>query len=367
MFDEGALKELASVQTEGPILSVYLNVDPTQRTAEEYKLKLRELLKQVSGKVDSEDIEAVKRYVEYDYDWSGRGLAIFSRALEDTWYAYPLAFSVRSGVTVARRPYISPLVELDGLYGHFVVAVVDRHAGAFYTFQMGELVNHEGVEGEDVRRTRRGRGSSVHGMRGGSQASGRREAELVQRNLKDIAADLADYCQKHQPRQIILAGSESTVAQFMDVLPGSLRDLVVGTFPSDIDAGESEVREHAHRILEGLEDARHQKVVDTVVTSAAKGMNGVVGLDETLSMANEGRVQVLLVERDYHQPGYQCTGCGYLTTQQLDKCLFCGSEFAEIPDAVEAVVTQVVDKGGSVEVVDEEKMEDARIGALLRY
>ncbi len=118
MFDEGALKELASVQTEGPILSVYLNVDPTQRTAEEYKLKLRELLKQVSGKVDSEDIEAVKRYVEYDYDWSGRGLAIFSRAVEDTWYAYPLAFSVRSGVTVARRPYISPLVELDGLYGH---------------------------------------------------------------------------------------------------------------------------------------------------------------------------------------------------------------------------------------------------------
>ncbi len=96
-------------------------------------------------------------------------------------------------------------------------------------------------------------------------------------------------------------------------------------------------------------------------------MNGVVGLDETLSMANEGRVQVLLVERDYHQPGYQCTGCGYLTTQQLDKCLFCGSEFTEIPDAVEAVVTQVVDKGGNVEVVDEEKMEDARIGALLRY
>ena len=28
MFDEKMLKELASVQTKGPILSVYLDVDP---------------------------------------------------------------------------------------------------------------------------------------------------------------------------------------------------------------------------------------------------------------------------------------------------------------------------------------------------
>ena len=48
MFDEHALKELASIQTEGPILSVYLDVDPTQRTTEEYKLTLRELLKSVA-------------------------------------------------------------------------------------------------------------------------------------------------------------------------------------------------------------------------------------------------------------------------------------------------------------------------------
>jgi peptide chain release factor subunit 1 len=373
MFDERALKELASVQTEGPILSVYLNVDPTQRTAEEYKLTLRELLKHVSDKVGAiatdfrQDIEAIKRYVEYDYDWSGRGLAIFSREAEGIWYAYPLAFSVRSGVTAARRPYISPLVELDGLYGRYLVAVVDRQGAVFYTFQMGELVDRFGVAGEDVRRTRKGRGSSVHGMRGGSQASGRREAELVQRNLKDVAADLANFCEQHQPRHLLLAGAEPTVAQFQEVLPGSLRDLVRGTFVIDVEAGEAEVREHAHRLLESLEEERQRKIIDAVITSAAKGMNGVVGLDQTLSAANEGRVQLLLVARNLHQPGYQCTGCGYLTTQRLDTCVFCGSEFLEIPDAVEAVVTQVVDKGGDVEVVDDEKIGEARIGALLRY
>ena len=104
-----------------------------------------------------------------------------------------------------------------------------------------------------------------------------------------------------------------------------------------------------------------------MVTAAAKGKNGVVGLDGTLSVAHEGRVQVLLVGRDYHQPGYRCTGCGYLTTQELDKCLFCDNEYFKIPDAVEAVVTQVVDKGGTVEVMDDETLADVRIGALLRY
>ncbi len=373
MFDERALKELASVQTEGPILSVYLDVDPTQRTADEYKLTLREMLKQVNDKVGGlaadfrQDIEAIKRYVEYDYDWSGRGLAIFSREEEDIWYAYPLAFPVRSGVTAARRPYISPLVELDGLYGRYLVAVVGRQGAIFYSFSMGELVDRLEVAGDDVRRTRRGRGSSVHGMRGGSQQSGRHEAELVQRNLKDIAGDLATFCEQHHPRHLLIAGAEPTVAQFMDVLPGSLRDLVSGTFAIDVEANEAEVREHAHRLLASLENERQQKVIDAVITSAAKGMNGVVGLDQTLSVVNEGRVQILLVGRHYHQPGYQCTGCGYLTTQVLDACVFCGSEFSEIPDAVEAVVTQVVEKGGEVEVVDDEKIGETRIGALLRY
>jgi len=75
----------------------------------------------------------------------------------------------------------------------------------------------------------------------------------------------------------------------------------------------------------------------------------------------------LRVGRGDDEPGFRCDECGYLTTQKLDKCLFCGGQFVEIPDAVEAVIAQVVEKGGTAEVVDEELMEQIRIGALLRY
>jgi hypothetical protein len=224
-----------------------------------------------------------------------------------------------------------------------------------------------GMEGEDVRHTRRGRGSSVHGMRGGSPISGRHEAALVQRNLKDIAADLVDFCQKYHPRRLLLGGSEHTLAQFMDALPPATRELVADTFSSESVLNDAEVREHSFRLLNALEEHEHTRAINTVRTQAAKGMNGVVGLDQTLSVANEGRVQVLVVERSYHQPGYQCQGCGYLTAQQMDRCVFCGGTFTEIPDAVEAVVTQVVDKGGNVKVVNDGQLIEARVGALLRY
>jgi hypothetical protein len=367
MFDEKSLKALASIQADGPILSVYLNVDPTERTAEEYKLTLREMLKTVGDSVDEADKEAVKQYVDLEYDWAGRGLAVFSRQAEDIWHTFSLAVPVRSGTTVARRPYISPLVEVNGLYGRYVVALVDRQGGRFFFFQMGELSDQKDTTGEDIHRTRKGRGSSVVGMRGGAPTSGRREAELVQRNLKDIASALATFCQTHRPRHLLLAGSDRTLAQFKEQLPAPLTQILGGSFNADMDANEVEIRERSFEYLEKLMNERHEQLVNTVVTAAAKGQNGVVGLDETMSVAHEGRIQVLVVERDYHEPGYRCTGCGYLTTTKMDTCVFCGNEFTEIPDAVEAVVSQVVEKGGDTEVVDDDMMGDTHIGALLRY
>lgn len=367
MFDEETLKELASTETEGPILSLYLNVDPTQRTAEEYKLSLREMLKRVENIVDDADINRVKHYVDLEYDWSGRGLVMFARQAEGVWWALPLAVPVRNSVTTAHKPYISPLVELDGFYGRYVVALVDRQGGHFFLFQMGELVAQEGTMGEDVRHTRRGRGSSVVGMRGGSQVSGRKEAALVQRNLRDTAGALAEFCQQHRPRRLLIAGSEHTVAQFRELLPAKLQSIVAGTFTADMEANENEIRDRAFAILKALGEKRRQETAEAVITAAAKGMNGIVGLDQTLSAANEGRIQVLVVEHDYHAPGYQCESCGYLTTQKLDKCVFCGGNILEIADAAAAVTSQVVEKGGTVEVVDNETMGEAHIGALLRY
>ncbi len=369
MFRQEDLRELAAYQAQAPILSVYLNVDPTERTTDEYKLALRQLLKQVKEKAASEDVAAVERFFDHEYDWVGRGVIAFSCTEENFWRTYSLAVPVVSGVTVARKPYIWPLAALMDAYGSYLVALTDRRAVRLMIFEMGELQASDEFVGEDVRKMKKGRGSSGgSGRRGGAPGSSRREEGVARRNIREAVKATNRFWRKHKPQRLIIAGADPTVAQFREKLPKRLRENVIGSFSADMNAAESEIRDRSFEILERVEKEREAGLVDAVFTAAAKGRGGVIRLADTLGAAHEGRIQTLVIDRDYHQPGYQCSNCAYITDQALDVCPFCSGEFAEIPDAAEALVTKLIENGGKVEVVDDHpKIAEFGVGALLRY
>jgi peptide subunit release factor 1 (eRF1) len=106
-----------------------------------------------------------------------------------------------------------------------------------------------------------------------------------------------------------------------------------------------------------------------IVTNEAKGQGGVINFEDTLNAVHDGRVHTLVIREGYRAPGYQCLGCGYLTSENLDSCPFCEKHFEEIPDAVDLAVRRVLRDGGEVEVLREivEMKDFDRIGALLRY
>ena len=351
------------------MLSVYLNVDPREQTTDEYKLELRHVLRHTSETGAPEDVAAVERFFDHEYDWSGRGVVVFSCASESFWRSYPLAVPVASGAAVARKPYIWPLAALVDAYGSYAVALVDRQEARLFLFGMGELASEATFAGEEVRRLKKGRGSSGGaGRRGGAQVSGRHEEEVAQRNIREAAKVTDRFWRQHVPQRLILAGAEPTVVQFREELPKALREKVIGTFSADLTASEPEIRERSLEILQQVEEKRKAALVDTVFTAAAKGRGGAIRLADTLGMAHEGRIQTLIVARDYQRPGYQCTNCAYITDQSLHVCPFCGGDFAEIPDAAEALVTKVIEDGGIVEVIDDHpRIAEFGVGALLRY
>lgn len=369
MFTQDDLRELATYQAETPILSVYLNVDPTERTTDEYKLALRQMLKRVEGSSSPEDITTVERFFEHEYDWSGRSVAAFSCTHEGFWRAYPLAVPIASRVTVARKPHIGPLAALMEAYGSYVVALVDRQGVRLSLFEMGELQASDGYVGEEIRRLKRGRGSSNgHGRRGGAPVSSQHEGEAVKRNIREAAEATRLFWKQHRPQRLIVAGADPTVTQFEESLPKQLREKIIGSFSADVNASDVEIRDRSLEILQQVEKEREAAMVEAVFTAAAKGKSGVIRLADTLGAAHEGRIQTLVVARDYRQSGYQCRNCGYITDQALETCPFCSGEFAEIPDAAEALVTKVIEDGGKVEVVDNNpKAEAFGVGALLRY
>jgi peptide chain release factor subunit 1 len=369
MFGRKDLRALAEYRSGSTVLSLYLNTDPTQHTTDEYKLALRQLLKEVEDQATADDIAAVERFVDFEYDWKGRGIAIFSCAQENYWQQHSLAVPVESRAIVSDKPYITPLAGLWDTYSRFVVALVDRQGARLLLFQMGELVNEEGIMGEEVRRLKKGGGSAAAGRRGGVGGhSARREDEWAARNLKETAELTFAFCETYRPRNLLLAGTEATLSQFKSSLPRVWADRVIGAFSADMTEGHNEIRNRAFAILEQVEVERKAMLADAVITAAAKGSNGVVRLDDTLSAVHEGRVQTLVIAHGYQAPGYRCTGCSYLTAQPLEQCSFCGSEIIEIRNAVEAAVSHALELGTRVEIVREHPgLTQVGMGGLLRY
>jgi peptide chain release factor subunit 1 len=366
MFTEKDLKELLEYKSEHPLISLYLNTDPMDGSTDAYKLRMRNMLKEIDYQ---DDLEAIERYFDHEYDWSGRSVAVFSCAEEDYLRTYSFQVPLRDRLRISHRPHVKPLADLLDSYGGYGVAVVDKQGARLFYFHLGELREQEGVVGETVRRTKRGGGSQALGRRGGVAGQTNYSKEVAERNIRDSAEFASRFFAENNVRRVLIGGTEDNLATFRSQLPKSWQSLIVGTFPMSMNASHEEVKGKALEIGRQAESRRESQLLQAVITAAAKGRGGVVNLDDTLSAVHEGRVQTLIIREGLRAPGYRCLGCGYLTAQKVYQCPFCGNKFEHISDAVELAVRQVMLDGGDVEVIHEvdDRFDFDGIGALLRY
>jgi peptide subunit release factor 1 (eRF1) len=366
MLTDHDLQELLGYKAQHPVLSVYLNTDPSEGSADAYKLRLRTMLK---GNELREDVAEIERFFNHQNDWSGRSLAVFSCAPENYFRAYPLAVPVRDRVRINSQPYVKPLAQILDAFGGYGVALVDKQGARIFHIHLGEIKEQEGVLGEEVRHTKRGGASTFPGRRGGVAGQTNYAEEVAERNMREAADFAAHFFAEKNVRRVLLAGTDDNLALFRGLLPKVWQSLIVGTFPMSMTASKNEVLERALLIGQDAEHRREIQLVDAAVTGAAKGRGGVIRLDDTLTAVHEGRVHTLLITDGFRAPGYRCQGCGYVTAQKLDSCPFCGKNFEQIPDAVEMAVHKVMELGGDVEVLPngESGKEFGNIAGLLRY
>jgi peptide subunit release factor 1 (eRF1) len=366
MFTERDLRELLDYKAQHPVLSVYLNTDPAQGSADYYRLRLRSMLKDIDLK---DDASAVERYFSHEFDWSGRSVAVFSCQPEGFFRAFSFAVPLRDRLRVSNRPHVKPLADLLDSFGGYGVALVDKQSARLFYFHLGELREKEGRVGETVRHTKRGGASAAPGRRGGTAGQTNYMEEVAERNLKEAADFAAHFFTENNVRRVLVGGTDENVVPFKSFLPKAWQSLVVGAFPMSMTASHAEVMNRALEIGQQAEIEREAQLMDTIVTSAAKGRGAVVDLEETLNAMHAGRIQTLLIREGYRAPGYRCTGCGYLTSEHIAACPFCGKSFEHIPDAVEMAVRRVMQDGGEVEVLHSvaELSDFGDIGALLRY
>jgi peptide chain release factor subunit 1 len=366
MLTETNLRELLGYKPESRVLSVYLNTDPSEGSADVYRKKLRSMLKDISLILD---VQAVDDYISREYDWSGRSVAVFSCAADNFLRAYSLAIAVRNQVVVSERPYVKTLASLLDYYGGYGVVLVDKQGARLFSFHLGELKEQEGVLGDNIRRTKRGGASAKPGMRGGMAGQTRYEDEVASRNIRAVADFASHFFSENNVRRVLVGGTEENIASLRNCLAKSWQSLIVGGFPMSMTASNDEVLEKALQIGRQTEFRREEVLLDKLITGAAKEKKGVLGLDETLVAVHDGRVLSLVIQDGYRATGYQCMGCGYLTSIEMPACQFCGSKFNDIPDAIETAIHEVMKTGGDVEVLQHQHKAGGfeGIGALLRY
>lgn len=366
MLSETNLRELLDFSTTAPVLSVYLNTEPSEGNADAYRLRLRSMLKDVNL---PEDVEAIERYFQHEYNWTGKGVAVFSCAPQGFFRAYSLALAVQNLVHVGTRPSVRPLADLFDNYGGYGVALIDKQGARLFFFHLGELREQEGVIGEEVRHVKRGGASTIAGQRGGTAGKTGYEEEVIDRNIKETVEFAVRFFEENHVRRILIGATDENAALFRSHLPKAWQSLVMGAFAMPMTASQNEVLAKALQIGRNSEVQREAQMISNLITSAAKQSGAVVGLNATLDAVNTGRVQRLVLAEGYAPSGYHCTSCGALVAKAAPACPQCEAPLSPALDIIDLAVSAVLRTGGDVEVIHKnaELEQGGKIGALLRY
>ena len=368
MFNNHDLRELLDFVSPSQVLSLYLNTDPIEGNADAYRLRLKTMLKEINL---PQDVKAIERYFNHEFDWSGRSIAVFSCAAKEFFRAYPLAVPMRNLVQISDRPIVKPLADLMDTYGGYGVVLVDKQGARLFYFHLGQLREQEGVVGETIRHTKHGGASSLPGRRSSTAGKTDRMDERVERNMRDSAEFAVHFFEENQVRRVLIGGTDENVHAFRTFLPKAWQSLIMGTFSMPMTASHTEVGERALEI--GIEVAQQSdlRLVDDLITGASKQNGAVAGLAATFDAINRDQVRTLVFTEGLRKDGYICSACGGLFVTKADEiCPLCSQgKLERTLDGIVLAVKTVMRRGGEVNVVRAapalEKVEG--MGALLRY
>ncbi len=365
MFSDQDLRSLLDYSSKGKVLSIYLNTDPTEVSAEAAKIQLRNLIKSVDL---PDDTAVIDQFVNHEYDWSAKGLILFSNQSANYFKTFQLGLPVPTRIYTGENPVLRPLVSLLDYFSNWGIVLVDKQGARLFSFNLGELEEAEPVVGEEIKHFKHGAGGALFGRKSSLEPSGKVDS-TIDRNIKDSVDRAIALFTRKQIRRIMVGGTDENISRFKNYLPKAWQSLLVSVFSMDMTANAADIIHQATLEAYIFQTKINQTLVEQAITQAAKGSNGVTGLIDTLNAIHEGRVRTVLVLQDFDQAGYRCLGCGFLTVQILEKCPFCSNNFKEIDNTVEMAVQETLKKNAEAKVMPENKtLEDAgQIAAILRY
>jgi len=367
-----ALGRLAGLQTGGhAVLSLYLNLEPSlaphisDRRSELDSL-LGEAVATARERGERDVVRELKRVRRFFQDErlavdGARGLAVFSCEAVSFFEVLRLPDGVPAKVHLGERPLIEPLVEMASSE-RWCVLLISSRASRVFLGSRESLTEVQDVL-DDVHRR--------HSQGGWSQSRFQRG---VQKEIDDhirLTCELVYDRHRGAPFDHLALGCPLELwPRVQRELHPDLRERLAGHFEIDVErASAEETYRRALPTIEAQESARERDALDRLAEGIAPDGHASAGLDETLELLDDGRVQTLLVAHGFQAPGFACPLCGRLLASD-GPCPVDGAPMQAHENIVERAIEHAVAESVSVLVVRVHRADLERhgsIAALLRY
>lgn len=373
MLDKKELKELSSFTGEnGYFCSLYLNVDPLYNKKGDYMTHLKNMIKDRSEKVEKatykrikDDLEKIENYVLTNKKMLRKGLCIISSSEIGFWREYNINVPVKNDLIIDRTPFVKPLMDILDNYQRYALLLVDKESARIFVIHLGEIVEYGEVHSSDV--------PGKHKKGGWFALSQNHYARHIDYHiglhLKDVIERFGEFLSGEYIGRVIIGGSDEAVAMVKEKLPKEIIERVISTVRIEMFARPDEVLKKVQPIVYEYERKKELEEVQVLIDRSLKNENAVTGLDNVLNALQEQRVMKLFVIKDFNTRGFSCSSCGYLSSQNINPCPFCGGEMKQEEFLVDSACERAIQQGALVESVIESKelAKYGNIGALLRY
>lgn len=358
------------------VLSLYLNIDQSKAVNlnRGFETAVANLFRRMSenhlsGNNDKHRFETeCEKVLDFlkDYTPKGASVVIFSDSTRDFWWHRDLQVEVPTEGRWSPQPWVRPLLEVLEDHDRFGVVLIDKQHARILTVDATGIEQQSEIE-SDVPNKHVTTGTD-HIMSQGQMD--RDHIKHIKWHAKRVADELAGIVERCKLSRIVIGGPVEATAIFGNELPKRLQQMIIGTISTPIDASRERLISELRAIQEKAELEDEDKLVEAMITSAHKGDRAVLGISETLSAIQQGRIHCMVVARDYHAEGKECDSCHVLVADGLELCSYCGGKLEPAPDLVNRASHRVLEQAGKVQLVSGAaagKLAAAGIGAILRF
>lgn len=370
-----SLREFSS-HDKHPVVSLYLNVDGARfPTRADYETEFsamaantRRAARETMGfSRDQEtwldgELAAIGEFLALQFRREGaRGLVIFSCRPENLWVVDTLQVPVGNRLDVDWKPQVAPLVETLSAFQQVCVLVTNKETARIFHVYAGEINERTEVLDSVLK----------HHAQGGWEQNKlqRRHEKQAREHLKKAAEATFDYFQKERFDKLAVGVADELWPELEKVLHPYLRERLLGRFATDVNAPADEILARVEEFETAQRQAQEATLMESLGPELDTGRIYVGGLDDVLAMLNNRRVDLLLVESGYSEPGRKCHACGTLGFSE-QTCPMCNADAESIADVVEEAKELAVRQDAQIITVPAghpAMAQAGKIAARLRY